>query len=56
MERGPLLDEIGVVMDLHRKSLIRLMGGSLTRSSSAEHQDHLGGIGRVIRLWSGRSV
>ena len=28
-ERGRLLDEMGAVTELHRKSLIRLMNGSL---------------------------
>jgi hypothetical protein len=32
MERGRLLDEMEAVTDLHRKSLIRLMNGSLERT------------------------
>jgi hypothetical protein len=38
-ERGQLLDEMEAVTGLHRKSLIRLMGGSLVRQPRRQQRD-----------------
>jgi predicted nucleic acid-binding protein len=42
-ERGQLLDEMEIVTGLHRKSLIRLMGGSLARKRRQRQRDRVYG-------------
>ena len=39
-DRGRLLDEMEIVTGLHRKSLIRLMKGSLTRNTRRRQRGH----------------